>query len=233
MVVVLLSVALTEAIGGSLTGRQIRRPVETQIWIEAAPRWRDSYEFMGDSPFTTVAICCEERCAGAVKVVAMPIAPEWRFMAVEEAYTVAGTNCTSSQRCYGASFPGGAVGDSEGTLLVLNFLRQRAFVFFATTIIMFFVGYGLELFRIVPLIIYHLRRRYLCQTEDDLKKKTWAPGDLGYGKRIPEDMVVITIVLCYSVIAPVIIPFGVIYFGLGWLVLRNQAPRQELIDTQT
>lgn len=35
-------------------------------------------------------------------------------------------------------------------------------------------------------------------------------------------MLIITIVLCYSVIAPIIIPFGVVYFGLGWLVLRNQ-----------
>ncbi|KAK3009376.1 hypothetical protein RJ639_015139 [Escallonia herrerae] len=86
----------------------------------------------------------------------------------------------------------------------------------------FFVGYGLELSRIVPLIIYHLKRRYLCKTEAELKE-AWAPVDLGYGRRIPEDMLVVTIVLCYSVIAPVIIPFGVMYFGLGWLVLRNQA----------
>ncbi|KAK3009377.1 hypothetical protein RJ639_015140 [Escallonia herrerae] len=85
----------------------------------------------------------------------------------------------------------------------------------------FFVGYGLELSRIVSLIIYHLKRRYLCKTEAELKE-AWAPVDLGYGRRIPEDMLVVTIVLCYSVIAPVIIPFGVIYFGLGWLVLRNQ-----------
>eukprot|EP00268_Persea_americana_P053756 TRINITY_DN61149_c0_g1_i1.p1 TRINITY_DN61149_c0_g1~~TRINITY_DN61149_c0_g1_i1.p1 ORF type:complete len:185 (+),score=31.25 TRINITY_DN61149_c0_g1_i1:69-557(+) len=36
-------------------------------------------------------------------------------------------------------------------------------------------------------------------------------------------MLIITIVLCYSVIAPLIVPFGVLYFGIGWLVLRNQA----------
>lgn len=85
----------------------------------------------------------------------------------------------------------------------------------------FFVGYGLELSRMIPLIIYHLKRKYLCKTEAELKE-AWAPGDLGYGTRIPADMLILTIVLCYSVIAPVIIPFGVIYFGLGWLVLRNQ-----------
>ncbi|KAG5254648.1 early-responsive to dehydration stress family protein [Salix suchowensis] len=87
---------------------------------------------------------------------------------------------------------------------------------------MFFVGYGLELSRIIPLIIFHLKKKYLCKTEAELKQ-AWLPGDLGYATRIPGDMLVITIALCYSVIAPLIIPFGVVYFGLGWLVLRNQA----------
>lgn len=85
----------------------------------------------------------------------------------------------------------------------------------------FFVGYGLELSRIVPLIIFHLKKKYLCKTEAELKE-AWFPGDFGYATRIPGDMLVLTIVLCYSVIAPLIIPFGVVYFGLGWLVLRNQ-----------
>lgn len=86
----------------------------------------------------------------------------------------------------------------------------------------FFVGYGLELSRIVPLIIFHLKRRYLCKTETEVRE-AWAPCDFGYATRIPIDMLIITIVLCYSVIAPIIIPFGVMYFGLGWLIARNQA----------
>ena len=40
----------------------------------------------------------------------------------------------------------------------------------------FFVGYGLELSRIVPLIIFHIKRKYLCKTETELKE-AWAPGD--------------------------------------------------------
>lgn len=85
----------------------------------------------------------------------------------------------------------------------------------------FFVGYGLELSRIVPLIIYHLKRKYLCKNEAELRE-AWFPGDINYATRVPSDMLIVTIVLCYSVIAPVIIPFGVLYFSLGWLVLRNQ-----------
>nr|XP_028964807.1 CSC1-like protein ERD4 [Malus domestica] len=87
---------------------------------------------------------------------------------------------------------------------------------------MFFVGYDLELSRLVPLIIFHTKWKYFCKSEDEVKA-AWLPRGLGYGTRVPGDMLMITIVLCYSVIAPLILPFGVLYFGLGWLVLRNQA----------
>ncbi|XP_077243829.1 CSC1-like protein ERD4 [Tasmannia lanceolata] len=101
-------------------------------------------------------------------------------------------------------------------------LPANATFFLTFVALKFFVGYGLELSRLIPLIIYHLKRKYLCKTEAEVKE-AWAPGNLGFATRVPNDMLIITIVLCYSVIAPVIIPFGVVYFGLGWLVIRNQA----------
>ncbi|KAL7243195.1 hypothetical protein ACSBR1_015581 [Camellia fascicularis] len=100
-------------------------------------------------------------------------------------------------------------------------LPSNATFFLTYVALRSFVGYGLELSRIVPLIIYHLKRKYACKTEAELKE-AWSPGDLGFATRIPSDMLIITIVLCYSVIAPIIIPFSVLYFGLGWLALRNQ-----------
>ncbi|XP_057428777.1 CSC1-like protein ERD4 [Lotus japonicus] len=101
-------------------------------------------------------------------------------------------------------------------------LPGNATFFLTYVALKFFVGYGLELSRIVPLIIYHLKRKFVCKNEAELKA-AWAPGDLSYGTRVPGDMLIVTIVLCYSIIAPLIIPFGVLYFGLGWLILRNQA----------
>ncbi|GAB4840659.1 CSC1-like protein erd4 [Ancistrocladus abbreviatus] len=106
--------------------------------------------------------------------------------------------------------------------LLASSLPDNATFFLTFVALRFFVGYGLELSRLVPLIIYHLKRKHLCKTEAEIKE-AWAPGDLGYATRSPGDMLIFTIVLCYSVIAPLIIPFGVVYFGLGWLVLRNQA----------
>lgn len=111
--------------------------------------------------------------------------------------------------------------DSLVPLLGTN-LPLNATFFLTFVALKFFVGYGLELSRLIPLIIYHLKKKYVCKTEVELKE-AWAPGDINYATRVPNDMLIITIVLCYSVIAPVIIPFGVVYFGIGWLVLRNQA----------
>lgn len=85
----------------------------------------------------------------------------------------------------------------------------------------FFVGYGLELSRLVPLTIYHLKRKYLCKTEKEVEE-AWAPGPLTYETLVPNDMLIVTITLCYSVISPIILIFGLLYFGIGWLVLRNQ-----------
>ncbi|PWA34216.1 early-responsive to dehydration stress protein (ERD4) [Artemisia annua] len=100
-------------------------------------------------------------------------------------------------------------------------LPGNATFFLTFVALKFFVGYGLELSRIVPLIIFHLKRKFLCKTEGDVKE-AWLPSDLGYATRIPNDMLILTITLCYSVIAPLILPFGAVYFGLGWLVFRNQ-----------
>ncbi|KAG8081481.1 hypothetical protein GUJ93_ZPchr0007g5530 [Zizania palustris] len=115
--------------------------------------------------------------------------------------------------------------------MLANSLPGSATFFLTFVALKFFVGYGLELSRLVPLIIFHLKRKYLCKTEDDVKA-AWAPSDLGYNTRVPNDMLIVTIVLCYSVIAPLIIPFGVAYFSLGWLIAKNQVSQELLSLTQ-
>ncbi|VFQ83292.1 unnamed protein product [Cuscuta campestris] len=107
--------------------------------------------------------------------------------------------------------------------LLADSLPGSATFFLTYVALKFFVGYGLELSRLVPLVIFHLKRKYLCKTEAEIKEAWSSPGDLGYATRFPGDMLILTICLCYSVIAPIIIPFGAVYFGLGWLLLRNQA----------
>ncbi|KAK4779225.1 hypothetical protein SAY86_006753 [Trapa natans] len=106
--------------------------------------------------------------------------------------------------------------------LLARSLPRNATYFLTFVALKFFVGYGLELSRVVPLVIFHLKTKYMCKTQEEVKE-SWFPGDMGYATKAPTDMLILTIVLCYSIIAPLIIPFGVVYFALGWLVLRNQA----------
>ncbi|CAA7062349.1 unnamed protein product [Microthlaspi erraticum] len=113
--------------------------------------------------------------------------------------------------------------DPNSIVTVLATSLPKSATFFLTYVALkFFVGYGLELSRIVPLIIFHIKKKYVCKTEAEVKE-AWYPGDLSYATRVPSDMLILTITFCYSVIAPLILVFAVIYFGLGWLILRNQA----------
>eukprot|EP01018_Ginkgo_biloba_P029931 Gb_08556 [translate_table: standard] len=101
-------------------------------------------------------------------------------------------------------------------------LPPNASFFITFVALRFCVGYGLELSRVVPLVIYHIKRRFRCKTEAELQE-AWAPGAFRYATRVPNDLLIITITLCYSIIAPVILPFAILYFAVGWIVLRNQA----------
>ncbi len=56
--------------------------------------------------------------------------------------------------------------------------------------------------------------------------EAYDPGDINYGKEVPEALVVFVIVLSYAVVAPSILPFGAAYFALAYIIFRNQARTQ-------
>lgn len=85
----------------------------------------------------------------------------------------------------------------------------------------FCIGYGFELSRLVSLTSYHVKRKFKCQAEWE-KFESWAPGAFTYHQSIPNDLLILTLALCYAVIAPMILIFAFLYFLLGWLVQRNQ-----------
>ncbi|KAA8514884.1 hypothetical protein F0562_018063 [Nyssa sinensis] len=110
---------------------------------------------------------------------------------------------------------------SSAVTILATSIPGNATFFLSYVALKFFVSYGLEMSRIIPFIIYHLKRKYFCKTDAELKE-AWRPTDFDYVSKVPEDMLIITIVFCYSVITPIIIIFGVLYFALGWIVSRNQ-----------
>jgi hypothetical protein len=85
----------------------------------------------------------------------------------------------------------------------------------------FFVGYGLALSRLIPLIIYNLKKAFVCKTDEDVQE-AWYPPPFQYATCVPADMLILTITICYSVIAPAILPFAAVYFGLGLLLMKHQ-----------
>ncbi|VAH55282.1 unnamed protein product [Triticum turgidum subsp. durum] len=63
-------------------------------------------------------------------------------------------------------------------------LPGTATFFFTFVALRCFVGYGLELSRLVPLIIFHLKRKYLCKTEDEVLR-VYVPSYESNGRMWP------------------------------------------------
>eukprot|EP00850_Spirogloea_muscicola_P019834 SM000200S05824 [mRNA] locus=s200:186435:196386:+ [translate_table: standard] len=101
-------------------------------------------------------------------------------------------------------------------------LPQNATFFISFIALKFLVGYGLSLSRVVPLIIFHLKRRFLCKTEQELKD-AWDPQAIQYHTAVPNDLLIIMLALCYCVISPLILPFAFAYFAIGYFVQKNAA----------
>ncbi|KAG0592601.1 hypothetical protein KC19_1G265900 [Ceratodon purpureus] len=94
------------------------------------------------------------------------------------------------------------------------------------------IGYGVELSRLISLISYHWNRKFKVQTEWE-KRESWAPGAFTYHQSIPNDLLILTLALCYAVIAPMILVFTFLYFLLGWTVQRNQALNVHVPDWES
>lgn len=101
-------------------------------------------------------------------------------------------------------------------------LPPVAMYYITYIVLKFCIGYGFELSRLVSLTSYHVKRKFKCQAEWE-KFESWAPGAFTYHQSIPNDLLILTLALCYAVIAPMILIFAFLYFLLGWLVQRNQA----------
>ncbi|KAG0579805.1 hypothetical protein M758_4G125800 [Ceratodon purpureus] len=111
-------------------------------------------------------------------------------------------------------------------------LPPVAAYFITFVALQFFVGYGLELSRLVPLIVYHLKKKFMCKTEKELEE-AWAPGPFEYHTLVPNDILILMISMAYAVIAPMILLFALLYFAIGYVVLRNQALKVYVPDFES
>ncbi|KAH7388064.1 hypothetical protein KP509_16G055700 [Ceratopteris richardii] len=105
--------------------------------------------------------------------------------------------------------------------LIGNGVGYKALFFITFIMIDGWAGIAAEILRLKPLIIYHLKNTFLVKTEKD-RDKAMDPGSIGLNENLPQIEFYFLVGLVYSVIAPVLIPFIVVFFAFAYLVYRHQ-----------
>ncbi|XP_071738262.1 CSC1-like protein At4g02900 [Rutidosis leptorrhynchoides] len=82
-------------------------------------------------------------------------------------------------------------------------------------------GIAAEIFRMVPLIMYHLKNTFLVKTEKD-REQAMDAGSLTWAVSEPRIQLYFLLGLVYSAVTPVLLPFIVVFFGFAYLVFRHQ-----------
>ncbi|XP_044486613.1 CSC1-like protein At4g02900 isoform X3 [Mangifera indica] len=82
-------------------------------------------------------------------------------------------------------------------------------------------GIAAEILRLVPLVIFHLRNFFLVKTAQD-RDEAMDPGYFRLALCEPRVQFYFLLGLVYAVIAPILIPFIIVFFVFSYLVFRHQ-----------
>lgn len=91
-------------------------------------------------------------------------------------------------------------------------------------------GVAAEIFRMVPLIIYHLKNVFLVKTEKD-REEAMDPGSLLWPITEPRLQLYFLLGLVYSTVTPILLPFIIVFFAFAYLVFRHQVTLEASILT--
>ncbi|KAL1920405.1 uncharacterized protein VTP21DRAFT_782 [Calcarisporiella thermophila] len=95
-------------------------------------------------------------------------------------------------------------------------------VFFINyTILQGIALYPLQLLQVGLMILSGFTRLFLCSTPRDYAE-SYTPPLVNYGWIYPQSLFIFIIVLTYSTISPLILLFGMVYFGIGFIVHKYQ-----------
>lgn len=105
---------------------------------------------------------------------------------------------------------------------LLGSALPQSSTFFINLVILSALGsFPMELSRLVPLIVAKITEKYLAKNEREVRL-AYEPGAPAYDLMYPSHLLFFVIILSYSCIAPLILPFGVVFFALAYLVWKNQ-----------
>ncbi|WBW72177.1 calcium ion transmembrane transporter [Schizosaccharomyces osmophilus] len=112
----------------------------------------------------------------------------------------------------------------KDTTTLAHFLANRLpnqAQFFIDLIVLQGIGmFPLKLIQLGKLFIYLIRRSFAKHPQD--YRKLEKPDSFSIGIYLPQPMFILMICLCYSIISPLILIFGLIYFIVGFLIYKYE-----------
>ncbi|KAE8009682.1 hypothetical protein FH972_006106 [Carpinus fangiana] len=82
-------------------------------------------------------------------------------------------------------------------------------------------GIAVEILRLVPLVMFHIKNTFLVKTDQD-REQAMDPGCLDFATSEPRIQFYFLLGLVYSVVTPVLLPFIVAFFTFSFVVFRHQ-----------
>uniref|UniRef100_A0ACD5UXB4 Uncharacterized protein n=1 Tax=Avena sativa TaxID=4498 RepID=A0ACD5UXB4_AVESA len=82
-------------------------------------------------------------------------------------------------------------------------------------------GVAAEVLRLKPLVMFHIKNTFLVRTEQD-REQAMDPGSLDFGTNEPRIQLYFLLGLVYAAVAPILLPFIIVFFSLAYLVYRHQ-----------
>lgn len=82
-------------------------------------------------------------------------------------------------------------------------------------------GIAAEILRLVPLIVFHLKNTFLVKTDQD-REQAMDPGSLDFAICEPRIQLYFLLGLVYAVVAPILLPFIIVFFAFSYIVFRHQ-----------
>ena len=82
------------------------------------------------------------------------------------------------------------------------------------------IGWPLDLSRVINIIVYHIKVRFLCRTVEDIKDTVAADGPL-FPRAISKNLFILLVAVVFSTIHPLVPPFAALSMLVGYFVHLN------------
>ncbi|KAJ4727522.1 calcium permeable stress-gated cation channel 1 [Melia azedarach] len=100
-------------------------------------------------------------------------------------------------------------------------IPMKATFFITYTMVDGWAGIAVEILRLVPLVVFHLKNTFLVKTDQD-RDEAMDPGFLRFAQSEPRIQFYILLGLVYAAVTPILLPFIIVFFAFSYIVFRHQ-----------